>query len=63
MDQTAADVAEQTEQPKYQQNNNNGPQHGQSFPFELSFPFVFVREAFSERDSVILLRQSWAAEL
>ena len=46
MNQTAADVAEQTEQPKYEQNNDNGPQHGQSFPFELSFPPYFSTKLF-----------------
>jgi hypothetical protein len=28
MDQTAANVAEQTEQPKHEQYDNYGPQHG-----------------------------------
>jgi hypothetical protein len=34
MNQAAADMADQAYQPQHQQDNNNGPQHGQS-------PFLF----------------------
>jgi hypothetical protein len=58
MDQTAADMTEQAKEPKYEQDDNDCPQHG-IIPFRLIrvdrylFRGRFLRQAFSERASKI----------
>jgi hypothetical protein len=59
MDKAAADVNEQAQQPQHQQNNNNGPEHGQSFLFELGFLGIYPEDyrsakVFSEAIQLIL---------
>jgi hypothetical protein len=53
MDQTAANVANETKKPENDQNDNYSPEHGNSFRLELNFRRRFSKgsstgQAFSE---------------